>query len=87
MFYVLEIANGDSKIKGKGVYELATLNEAVALFHSKLGIAMKSELYTDELVMVIGADGAVYRSEKYIATPVEPTPVEEVEPTTEESAN
>lgn len=67
MFYVLEVAHGDSKIEGKGVYELATLNEAVALFHSKLGIAMKSDLYTDSLVMVIGADGAVYRSEKYIA--------------------
>lgn len=78
MFYVLEIANGDSKIKGKSVYELATLNEAVALFHSKLGIAMKSELCTDELVMVIGADGAVYRSEKYIATPAEAELSEEI---------
>lgn len=69
MFYVLEVAHGDSKIEGKAVYEYATLNEAVAVFHSKLGTAMKSDLYTDSLVMVIGADGAVYRSEKYIATP------------------
>lgn len=77
MFYVLEVAHGDSKIEGKGVYERPTLNEAVALFHSKLGIAMKSDLYTDELVMVIGADGAVYRSEKYIATPAETAVIEE----------
>lgn len=84
MFYVLEVSHGDSKIEGKAVYEYGTLNEAVGSFHQKLGSAMRSDLYTDELVMVIGADGAVYRSEKYIATPVEPEVVDE---TTEESTN
>lgn len=77
MFYVLEISNGDSKIKGKGVYEYATLNEAIGAFHKRLGTAMGSDLYTDDLVMVIGADGAVYRSEKYIATPAETEVTEE----------
>ena len=77
MFYVLEIANGDSKIKGASVGAFATLNEAIGSFHKRLGIAMASDLYTDDLVMVIGADGAVYRSEKYIATPAEAEVIEE----------
>lgn len=66
MFYLIEISEGDSKISGKGIYAYETLNEAVASFHSKLGTAMKSELYTSDLVMVIDADGAVYKSEKFI---------------------
>ena len=35
-FYVIEIAEGDSKIAGKGTYEYNTLDEAVATFHSKM---------------------------------------------------
>ena len=65
MFYVVEITTGDSKIAGKAVYEYATETEAIATFHSKLGTAMKSELYDCSLVMVIDSNGAVYRSEKY----------------------
>lgn len=66
-YYVLEIAEGDSKISGKGVYEYATLNEAKASFHKKLGTAMASALYTSDLVMVIDSNGGIYASEKYIA--------------------
>lgn len=66
-YYLIEISTGDSKIAGKAIYEYATQNEAVAMFHSKLGSAMKSALYTSELIMVIDENGAVIKSEKYIA--------------------
>lgn len=74
MYYVLEISTGDSKIAGKAVYQYSTLDEATAVFHSKLGTAMKSDLYETELVLVIGADGEVMRSEKY--TKAAPAPEE-----------
>lgn len=77
-FYLIEISEGDQKIEGKAIYEYATLNEAVANFHSKLGSAMKSNLYTSELVMVINSDGGIHKSEKYVAE------VAEVTETTEE---
>ncbi len=66
-YYVIEISEGDQKIEGKAIYEYATLNEAVANFHSKLGSAMKSALYTSELVMVVNSDGGIHKSEKYVA--------------------
>lgn len=72
-FYVIEIAEGDAKIKGKAVYEYATKNEAIASFHKKLGVAMNSELYTSDLVMVIDSDGFMYALEKYNATETEIT--------------
>lgn len=77
-FYLIEISEGEEKIEGKAIYEYATLNEAVANFHSKLGAAMKSNLYTSELVMVINSDGGIHKSEKYVAE------VAEVTETTEE---
>lgn len=66
-FYVIEIATGDSKIAGKGIYAYETEKDAKASFHAKLGIAMKSELYTSDLVMVVDADGKVIKREKYVA--------------------
>lgn len=68
MFYVIEISTGDSSIAGRAVYESETLNAATALFYQKLANAMKSDLFTSELCMVIDAQGAVYRSEKYEKT-------------------
>lgn len=65
MYYVIEIATGDDKIKGKSIYEYATEHEAVATFHSKLGTAMKSALYESDLIMVIDSDGKVIKREKY----------------------
>ena len=59
-FYVTEIADGDSKIKGKSVYEFGTIDEAEASFHSKLGTAMKSELYTEETIYVTDSDCVLY---------------------------
>lgn len=70
-YYLIEISTGDSKIAGKAIYEYATQNEAVAMFHSKLGSAMKSTLYTSELIMVIDENGAVIKSEKYIVSVAE----------------
>ena len=71
-YYVLEVSNGDSRIKGKAVYEYATYNEAVATFHQKLATAMKSDLYTSELVVVMDETGRVFKTERYVA-PVEET--------------
>lgn len=65
MFYVIEITTGDATIAGKAIYEYDNLNAAIGAFHSKLGTAMKSELYASSLVTVIDANGAVYRSEKF----------------------
>lgn len=68
-YFLIEISEGDSKIAGKGIYEYDNLNSAVAMFHKKLGTAMSSDLYTSDLVMVIDGNGAVYKSEKYVAEP------------------
>lgn len=65
-YYVFEVATGDPKIAGKSVYEYNTLNEAVATFHSKLGTAMKSDLYDSDLVMVINSEGGIHKTEKYV---------------------
>ena len=66
-FYVIEIATGDAQIKGFAIYEKATEKEAVALFHQKLSTAMKSDLYTSDLLVVIDEDGKVIKREKYTA--------------------
>lgn len=70
-FYLIEIAEGDSKIKGKGMYEFNTRNEAIASFHSKMGVAMKSELYTKEQLMVIDSENCFIDSEVFIREIVE----------------
>lgn len=64
-FYVIEIADGDAKIKGKGIYEYDSLTDAKATWHKKLGTAMASELYTEDTVMVIDSDGNIYASEHF----------------------
>ena len=68
MFYVIEISTGDAKIAGRAIYQYNTIDEAIATFHSKLGTAMKSDLYATELIMVMDDEGAVLRVEKYIKT-------------------
>lgn len=59
-YYVIEIAEGDSSIRGKSVYEYPTLNEAEASFHKKIGTAMSSDLFESDLVMVINSNGGTY---------------------------
>lgn len=66
-YFVIEIATGDEKIAGKAIYGYETEKEAVSTFHSKLGTAMKSELYTSSLIMVIDGTGKVLKREKYTA--------------------
>lgn len=66
MFYVFETATGDASIAGISSARFDTLNAATQSFHQRLSTAMKSALFDSDLVMVIGDDGAVYRSEKYI---------------------
>jgi len=78
MFYVLEVtqtkqADGTVKTE-KGVYNHETQAQAVQSFHSRIGGQMKQDACISELVMAIGDDGAVYRSEKYVK------PVEEEQP-------
>lgn len=75
-YYLIEISEGNSKIRGKAVYEYDTLHDAVASFHSKMGVAMKSELYTSELLMVINSEGGVYENSKYVAESVQVEPVD-----------
>ena len=70
-FYVIEISEGDSKIKGKSIYEYSTLNEALANFHSKLGTAMKSDLYTSEQIFVINSQNGIHAQEIYVKDVVE----------------
>jgi len=65
-FYLIEIAEGDSKISGKAIYEYATRDEAIANFHSKLGSAMKSELYTSEQILVLNSENGIEASEKWV---------------------
>lgn len=66
MFYLIEISKGDSKIEGKAVYEYDTQNDAISSFHSKMGSAMKSELFDSELLMVTDDNGTVIKREKYM---------------------
>lgn len=65
-FYVIEISEGDSKIKGKAMYEYDTRNKAVAVFHKKLGTAMASDLYATEQIMVVNSNNVVICCEKYV---------------------
>ena len=79
-YYLTEISEGDTKIKGKSVYEFDTLDEAEASFHSKLGTAMKSELYEEEVIYVTDSDCVLYHNlSKHFIRPVPIT-----EATTEE---
>lgn len=65
MFYVFEVAEGDAKIAGVATAKFETVNDALASFHQRLATAMKSELYTADLCMVISDDGAVAKREKF----------------------
>lgn len=76
MFYLIEIATGDPKVAGKAIYEYSTENDAIASFHAKMGSAMKSELYSSELLIVVDSDGILVKREKYVVPVVVPEDVE-----------
>ena len=65
MFYVIEVSTGDAAIAGRAIYAYATLDEAVATWHSKMGSAMKSDKFETELLVVMDDNGAEYRVEKF----------------------
>ena len=65
-YYLIEIAEGNAEIAGKGVYEYATRNEALANFHSKLGTAMKSDLYKTEQILVVNSENGKEAEAKYV---------------------
>ena len=65
MFYLIEIATGDAKIAARSIFTYDNEKDAVANFHSRLGMAMKSDLYESDLCMVINENGAVIKREKY----------------------
>lgn len=81
-YYLIEIAEGDAKIAGKGIYQYADRDLAIANFHSKMGVAMKSELYTREQLMVINSANGVEKQEVWTKK-VPPQPEPEPEPTPE----
>lgn len=64
-YYVIEISEGDEKIKGKSIYEYDKKIDAMANFHSKLGAAMKSDLYTSEQIIVVDSNNDIIRVEKF----------------------
>lgn len=72
MFYLTEIATGDAKIAGKGIYECEGVNhdfawrKAMAMFHKKMGIAMDSDLYDSELIYITDENGVQLHCEKYV---------------------
>lgn len=72
-YYLIEISEGDAKIAGKAIYEYDSHDMAIANFHSKLGVTMKSDLYTSEQIMVINSANGVEASEKWVR-PIQPTP-------------
>lgn len=76
-FYVIEIATGDAKIAGTGMYGPYDENMAIATWHGKLSTARKSPLFTSDLVVVMNADGVVTKVEKYEVPAVEENPDEE----------
>ena len=71
MFYVFEVTETDKVTPAVGKFD--TKNEAVQSFHQRLSTQMKNSACLSELVMVIGDDGAVFRSEKYTKHAETPT--------------
>ena len=76
-FYLTEIAEGDAKISGKAVYEYAPNEEegitesdakrlAVAAYHGKISTAMKSDLYTYVMLVVMDSMGVIIEPVKVV---------------------
>lgn len=65
-YYVIEIADGDSKIKGKSIYEYDDKTKALASYHKKLGTAMDSELYTSEQIMCVDDNNGILAMDKFV---------------------
>lgn len=63
-YYLIELTTYmDTTPDAKGIYGYATMDEAVANFHTKLGGAMKNANYKSECVVVITNTGTTVKSE------------------------
>lgn len=83
-YYLIEISEGDAKIAGKSIYEYEDKDLAIANFHTKMGNAMKSALFSREQVMVINSANGVEKQEVWTKkVPPEPEPEPTPEPTPE----
>lgn len=82
-YYLIEISEGDSNIAGKGIYTYDTRDLAIANFHTKMGNAMKSALFSREQLMVINSANGVEKQEVW-TRPVSPEPEPEPQPEPEE---
>lgn len=83
-YYLIEISEGDAKIAGKSIYEYEDKDLAIANFHTKMGNAMKSDLFSREQAMVINSANGVEKQEVWTRkVPPEPEPEPTPEPTPE----
>lgn len=64
MYLVLEDTYTDTA--SRAVWPQETFDAAVAMFHNTLGYQMNNVNCKSCLVMVIGENGEVYKSEKYV---------------------
>lgn len=70
-YYVVEIATGDSKVSGKGIYEYDSEQKAVSTYHKKIGSAMDSDLYDTHLIEVIDSYGTQIQKPHFYQKPIE----------------
>lgn len=84
-YYLIEVSEGDSAIAGKAIYEYEDKDLAIANFHTKMGNAMKSALFSREQVMVINSANGVEKQEVWTRkVPPQPEPTPEPEEPVEE---
>lgn len=66
-YYLFEATSYNSGEKDSiGVYTYDNPEEAVANFHSKMGVAMKNQTYASELLVVLNSDGLICKIEKFV---------------------
>ena len=58
MFYVIEISELKDKTS-KAIYPYEAKEEALGVYHQKMGGAMRNENYLSELILVINEKGAI----------------------------
>lgn len=83
-YYLIEISKGDKKIAGVSIYTYTERNDAIAAYHTKLGQAMKSELFEREQLLVINSANGIEAGETDGVFEREIAPVVEEEVVAEE---
>lgn len=65
-YYLIDIETYNDGTKGsKAIYEYDTEDEAIANFHSKMGVVMKNVKCATVLCIVINSVGGVYANENW----------------------